>query len=125
MPANEETQFRIRETDRKTEAGAHVVKSSGLEVANVKTFTADTTTDGSAVYAYATTGATVTLTVSSEDIAAGSVIIVKDAGGDASTNAITVDTEGSQNIDGSASQTINTDYGVLRLFADGDKLHTF
>lgn len=47
----------------------------------------------------------------------GKLITVKDTSGNASTNAITV--SGAQTIDGAASKTINSNYGVLRLISDG------
>jgi len=49
---------------------------------------------------------------------------VKDVGGAAGTNAITVDTEGTENIDGGASVTISADYGKVRVFSDGNNWFT-
>lgn len=48
----------------------------------------------------------------------GRVYVVKDCDGDASTNPITITATGST-IDGSASATINTDYGSLNLVFNG------
>lgn len=89
------------------------------------TFTSATTTSGSGVYAYDTTGSTVTLTVASQDITDGKTIIVKDKAGGAGTNAITVATEGSENIDGSSTTSVGTNYGVVRLYSDGSNLFTW
>lgn len=89
------------------------------------TFTNDTTTSGSGIYAYDTTGSTVTLTLASQDISDGRTIIVKDKGGGAGNNAITVDTEGSENIDGSSSTSISSNYGSLRIYTDGSNASTF
>jgi hypothetical protein len=107
-----------------TDAGGRTSKISDVRVVE-QAFTSNITTDGPGIYAYDTSGSTVTVTVSSDDIAAQRVIVVKDKGGGAGTDAITVDTEGSENIDGSASTTISTDYGVLRLYSDGDNLFSF
>lgn len=65
-----------------------------------------------------------TITVSSADIeVAGTVIKVIDAAGTASSaNNITIATEGSQTINGTATQTISTDYGSLSMVSDGSNL---
>lgn len=49
---------------------------------------------------------------------ANSQIVVKDISGAAETNTITV-TSASGNVDGSASQTITSNYGSLSFIADG------
>jgi hypothetical protein len=49
---------------------------------------------------------------------AGSVKFIKDEGGSAGTNAITV-TPAAGLIDGAAAETISSDYGVLGLYANG------
>ncbi len=49
------------------------------------------------------------------DAAEGRVIIIKDETGDAATNNITVDANGSETIDGSETQVINNAYGSLTL----------
>ena len=56
---------------------------------------------------------------------AGRIVIIKDVGGSANTNNITIATEGSETIDGSASSTISSNYGVVRLFSDGTNWFTF
>ncbi len=47
----------------------------------------------------------------------GKQVVIKDKSGNASTNNITV--SGAQTVDGAASKTINSNYGVLRLISDG------
>lgn len=49
----------------------------------------------------------------------GKLIIVKDVGGNALANNITVDTPGAETIDGAANQTIGANYGTLRIYCDG------
>lgn len=60
----------------------------------------------------------ITVTLSSADCVAGRQIVIKDTG-NAGSNNITVNTEGSETIDGSASDSISTNYGVLHLVSDG------
>lgn len=60
-----------------------------------------------------------TITLASADAAAGNEIIVKDVGGTASTNPITVATEGSETIDNNSSVTIDINHGVLMAVGDG------
>jgi len=55
----------------------------------------------------------------------GRIIIIKDESGDAGTYNITIDPD-SRNIDGSGSNaTINTAWGVLRLYSDSTNWFTF
>lgn len=71
---------------------------------------------------YTATGA-VTITIASADIIDGRRIIIKDAGGNAGTNNITI-TPASGTIDGAASATISTNYGKAKLYSDGSNLFT-
>ncbi|MGH3205923.1 MAG: hypothetical protein ACRDP5_28310 [Streptosporangiaceae bacterium] len=49
----------------------------------------------------------------------GQTYIIKDETGHAATNHITVATSSGQTIDGAASATISTNYGVLRVYSNG------
>jgi hypothetical protein len=49
----------------------------------------------------------------------GRQIIVKDEGGLSGTNAITINVTGGGTIDGSASKTLQRDYGVMGFYSDG------
>lgn len=71
------------------------------------------------------TGSAVTYTIPSAKVAAGRVFIVKDGGGGAGSNNITVATEGSETIDGSSTLVISTNYAAARLFSDGTNWFTF
>lgn len=55
---------------------------------------------------------------------AGKIFVVKDAGGNAGTNAITITTEGSETIDGAASIQITTDYAAVTLRSNGTNWET-
>lgn len=70
---------------------------------------------------YTATGAC-TVTWPTAQIVSGRVIRVKDAGGDCSTNNITVATEGSQTIDGEASYVMTQDYSAITIYCDGSNL---
>ena len=62
-----------------------------------------------------------TITIQSADIFAGRIFVVKDeAGTAASANNITIATQGSELIDGSATATITADYGVVRMYVSKD-----
>jgi hypothetical protein len=60
-----------------------------------------------------------TITLASADAESGNQIVVKDVGGTASSNVITVDTEGSETIDGDTSVDIDVDGGSLQVVGDG------
>jgi hypothetical protein len=52
-------------------------------------------------------------------------LVVKDAGGNASGNTITIQQNGSEDVDGGTSVTITTDYGSIRLYSDGTDWFTW
>jgi len=68
---------------------------------------------------YTTTGAVTSLTLPTAQATAGRTITIKDAGGNAGTNNITIDTEGSETIDGDSTWVINGNYDWLILYSDG------
>jgi len=81
--------------------------------------TSNTTTSGEEVVLADTSGGALTVTLASADTGAGNVVTVVDVGGAAGSDAITVDTEGSETIDGASSTTIQSDYGAAVVVADG------
>ena len=67
-----------------------------------------------------------TLTIQSADIAVpGRIFIIKDQGGNASTNNIFVNTESSETIDNAVSASINANFGSITLYSDGSNLFTW
>ena len=68
---------------------------------------------------YTTTGAVTSLTLPTAQVADGRRVIIKDVDGNAGTNNITIDTEGSETIDGAATLVIAADYGFAELYCDG------
>ena len=82
--------------------------------------TANTTvSDAGRIYPVDTSGGAVTVTLGSAMVAEGAHVIINDEGGAAATNAVTIDTEGSETVDGATSQSIGSDYGTLTLYSDG------
>jgi hypothetical protein len=66
-----------------------------------------------------------TITLDSDDLVAGRIIIIKDESGAAGANSITVDTEGAADVDGQDTFAISANYGVLRVYSDGSNWFTF
>ncbi|MEE9159954.1 MAG: hypothetical protein V3U60_16410 [Gammaproteobacteria bacterium] len=69
-----------------------------------------------------------TITISTADITnistIGSTIAIKDESGGAGTNAILIDTEGSETIDGLSDISIDVDFGGVILYSNGSNLFT-
>ncbi len=61
----------------------------------------------------------VTITLPSAQVRQGRVYTVKDESGAAAANNITVATEGSETIDGSATDTLSENYGSKTYYSDG------
>jgi hypothetical protein len=78
----------------------------------------NTTTSGEEVLLVDTSGGAVTITLASADLATGNVVAIVDVGGAAASNAITVDTEGGEGIDGGTSTTVDSDYGATVVVGD-------
>lgn len=68
---------------------------------------------------YTATGAVTSITLPTAQVTSGRMLVVKDAGGNALVNNITIDTEGGETIDGAATVVIALNYGVARLYCDG------
>ena len=67
---------------------------------------------------YTATGS-VAITLPTAQVASGRKITVKDAGGSAGANNITVDTEGAETIDGAATAVISGNYNFISIYCDG------
>ena len=68
---------------------------------------------------YTITGAVTSLTLPTAQTTAGRTIVIKDAGLTAGTNNITIDTEGSEKIDGANTLVINSNGSSISLYSDG------
>jgi len=109
---------------QKTKINANFVESYGGY--NVKAFTNVNSatydllvTDFLIGVSYTATGAVTSLTLPTAQTLEGRVIIIKDTGGNAGTNSITIDTEGSEKIDGEDTLVLDNDYDSYTLMSDG------
>lgn len=74
--------------------------------------------------AYTSTG-TCTVTIATDLCSTGVVLTFHDADGNAGTNNITLDCEGSETIDGYGTKIMNTNGEVVRMYCDGTNWITF
>ena len=98
------------------------VKNYGANIQNITVANASTYTvlesDNIIHSTYSATGAQ-TITIPTAQLVSGRIITIKDAGGNANTNNITIGTEGDEKIDGSDTAVINSNYGVITLYSNG------
>ena len=96
-------------------SGAKVIRYSGIIIYNVVTKNTNyTASNGDCVLADASSGA-ITITLPSPS--SNAIVNVKKI--DSSTNAVTVEPNGSETIDGSSSKTIDTQYESYTFISDG------
>lgn len=79
----------------------------------------DTSTGDETIIGVTDTSVARTITLSTDDVVDGRIKMIKDESGAASTNNITIDTEGSETIDGQTDVRINVNYGDLKVYSDG------
>lgn len=97
--------------------GTNKIQDAGYEVApNV---TSNFTVTGNNVVMVDTSTSAITVTLGSVEVYEGSVVKVVDKSGNASTNNITIDTAGSETINGETSVVINSNFEALTLQSDG------
>lgn len=110
-------------TDFVIGVGSGLIRTDGGIGRNQTTVNAATydlvETDDTLLVTYTGTGAVTSLTLPTAQTVAGRTIVIKDAGGNAGTNNITIDTEGAQTIDGAATLVISSDYESFTLTCDG------
>ena len=98
------------------------VKNYGANIQNVTSVTTATysilASDNIIHSTYSATGA-VTITLPTAQLVSGRIITIKDAGGLAGTNNITIATEGAEKIDGLDTLVINNNYNSVTLYSDG------
>ena len=99
------------------------IKSYGAIYRNVTTVNAATydllASDDILNVTYTATGAVTSLTLPTAQCVSGRVIVIKDAGGNAGTNNITIATQGAEKIDGLDTLVINNNYNSVTLYSDG------
>lgn len=109
------------QTDKKSDfKGRQIVKYSA---ASGTTYTVAEEDYLIGVTASATTACTIT--IPTDLLESGRILIIDDTGGDSSSQNITIGTEGSETIDGSATATISTNYGSLGLYSNGSNWFSF
>jgi len=96
-----------------TISGAQTVKVTDVNAATYDL----TTSDYILSVSYTGTGAVTSLTLPTAQMISGRVIVVKDAGLNASVNNITIDTEGAEKIDGQDTYVMSSDGESITLFA--------
>lgn len=101
------------------------VFDAGMTVKHVSKSANYTATLNDYIIGVDTSGGAVTITIPSAAAVAGKLYIINDEGADAGTHNITVATEGSETIDGSASGSIATNNGTLRIYSDGTNWFTW
>lgn len=89
-----------------------------------RTVSGNVSTNAADQIIYVNTAAARTITLSTADCAEGRHIIIKDSTGGALANNITIDTQGSELIDGAASITIALNYDKRTLVSDGTNWYT-
>lgn len=100
----------------------------GVGLVPNRTFTTTnyTVTSNDVIIAVTNTAAPRTIAFPSDVILAGTNIwIIKDESGGALAQNITINTVGAETIDGAATATIATNYGVVRLYSNGSNLFTW
>ena len=112
----------ITVTGTLTAGGSDIQGGQTVNITPVTTATYDIqTTDYILHVTYTTTGPVTSLTLLTAQCVDGRIIRIKDAGGNAATNNITVDTEGSETIDGVSTFVLNTNGEAVDFYAyDGN-----
>lgn len=68
---------------------------------------------------YTATAAVTNIQLMTAEVVKGRNLTIKDSGGQAGVNNITITTEGAQTIDGAATAVIAANYGAIKLYSDG------
>lgn len=70
-------------------------------------------------------GGAFTITLGSNLARAKAIMVIKDVGGAAAANNITIATEGAELIDGAATYVLNANYESISLFSNGTNFFVF
>jgi len=102
-----------------------ILSTSSTNITSLNAATYDLlVTDDIIHVVYTATAAVTSLTLPTAQVQSGRVITINDAGNNAGTNNITIDTEGSELIDGAATKVINTNNDSVELYSDGNNWFT-
>jgi hypothetical protein len=110
--------FKPRGAEQMRLSGEGLLTISSQAV-DVEAVTASVTTSRDSYYFGCDTVGADTVTLQTLDCVAGRIIVIKDEGGNAAVQNITIDTEGSETIDGQASTVITEGYGYIKLISNG------
>ena len=111
--------------DRGTpEINSNLILNGSLRLGYVSVGNNYATVENDCILGVNTSLVAITITVSIITIAAGHLLFIKDVGGNVSTNAITIQTEGKATIDGQDSIDIFENYKSRILFCDGSNWFT-
>ena len=73
-----------------------------------------------------TTSQSVTITLpATNSVVVGKIFLIKDEGGNAGTNNITIATTGNVNIDGDSTIKLDTDYASVSVYYSGAEWHVY
>ncbi len=95
------------------------VNVNNKEVVTIAISNTISPTQSSTVYLIDSSSSSLTLTLSTSSMDIGKEVIFKDSTGSSTTNSITVQTEGSETIDGQSSFTISSNYTSISIISDG------
>ncbi len=113
-------------TEVRVESKFYATESQFVNITTVNAATYDLlVTDYILNVTYTGTGAVTSLTLPTAQTVSGRTIHIKDAGGNSGTNNITIDTEGSEDIDGEDTYVIDVDYDSITLYSDGSNWFTY
>ncbi|MCP4584579.1 hypothetical protein, partial [Pseudoalteromonas sp.] len=104
-------------TSAQMEGYLNVLTTTEITTVSTATYTLLITDD--ILHVTRTATGTCTITLPTAQVTSGRVIVVKDAAGNAGTYNITIDTQGSEDIDGEDTAVINSDYSAINLYSDG------
>lgn len=103
-----------------TVTGQKLFKGFYCEVTDLNAATYDILASDVVINVLHTTVAAVTnIKLMTAQVVKGRIFTIKDAGGNAGTNNITITTEGAETIDGAATFVINSNYGAVNIYCDG------
>lgn len=116
----------LRTTDSPEFAGLTVNGTADFRYQTTHGITTNTTISAAnQIVGVDTSGGVVTITLASAMLAAGAWVVINDEGGAGGTNAVTIDTEGTETIDGGSSLTIGTNNGSVNVYSNGTNWFTF
>ena len=68
---------------------------------------------------------TTTVKLRTSQLAEGRIFVVKDSGGNATVNNVTITPEGTEKIDGASTFVINDNYGAANIYSDGKNWYVY